>query len=56
MVKVNFPEIGKNDVIGLKHGKGILSSVEQAFVGRGEKRAPLKMSAREASLLPVGLN
>ena len=27
----------------------MLSSVEQAFVGRDEKRAPLKMPAGEAS-------
>ena len=32
-----------------KHGKGMLSSVEQAFVGRDEKRAPLKTPAWEAS-------
>ena len=33
-----------------KHGKGMLSSVEQAFVGRDEKRAPLKTPAWEARL------
>ena len=32
-----------------KHGKGMLSSVEQAFVGRDEKRAPLKTPAWEAN-------
>ena len=31
-----------------KHGKGMLSSVEQAFVGRDEKRAPQKTFAWEA--------
>ena len=31
-----------------KLGKGMLSSVEQAFVGRDEKRAPLKTPAWEA--------
>ena len=31
-----------------KHGKGMLSSVEQAFVGRDEKRASLKSPAWEA--------
>ena len=31
-----------------KRGKGMLSSVEQAFVGREEIRAPLKMPAWEA--------
>ena len=31
-----------------KHGKGMLSSVEQAIVGRDEKRAPLKTPAWEA--------
>ena len=31
------------------NGKGMLSSVEQAFVGRDEIRAPLKMPAWEAS-------
>ena len=30
--------------------KGMLSSVEQAFAGRDEKRAPLKTPAREASI------
>ena len=30
------------------HGKGMLSSVEQVFVGRDEKRAPLKTPAWEA--------
>ena len=38
-----------------KHGKGVLSSVEQAFVGRNEKRAPLKMPAWEATFLPFSL-
>ena len=33
----------------LSMGKGMLSSVEQAFVGRNEKRAPLKTHAWEAS-------
>ena len=32
------------------NGKGMLSSVEQAFVGREEIRAPLKMPAWEATL------
>ena len=31
-------------------GKGMLSSVEQAFVGRDERRAPLKTPAWEASV------
>ena len=31
-----------------KHGKGMLSSIEQAFVGRDEKRASLKKPAWEA--------
>ena len=31
-----------------KHGKGMLFSVEQAFVGRDEKRAPLKTPEWEA--------
>ena len=34
-----------------KLGKGMLSSVEQAFVGRDEKRAPLKTPAWEANNL-----
>ena len=34
----------------VKHGKGMLSSVEQAFVGRDEKRGPLKMPAFEAKI------
>jgi len=34
-----------------KHGKGMLSSVEQAFVGRDEKRAPLKTPAWEATAI-----
>ena len=29
-----------------KHVKGMLSSVEQAFVGRDEKRAPIKTLRR----------
>ena len=33
---------------------GMLSSVEQAFVGRDEKRAPLKTPAWEATKWPVG--
>ena len=33
-----------------KLGKGMLFSVEQAFVGRDEKRAPLKTPAREANI------
>ena len=32
-----------------KHGKGMLSSVEQVFVGRYEKRALLKTPAWEAT-------
>ena len=32
-----------------KLGKGMLFSVEQAFVGRDEKRAPLKTPAWEAT-------
>ena len=32
-----------------KLGKGMLFSVEQAFVGRDERRAPLKRPAREAT-------
>ena len=31
-----------------KHGKGMLSSVEQVFVGRDEKLVPLKTPAWEA--------
>ena len=31
------------------NGKGIMSSVEQAFVGREEIQAPLKMPAWEAT-------
>ena len=34
------------------NGKGMLSSVEQAFVGREEIRAPLKTPAWEATLDP----
>ena len=30
----------------------MLSSVEQAFVGRNEKRAPLKIPAWEATTIP----
>ena len=37
-----------------KHGKGMLSSVEQAFVGRDEKRAPLRKPAWEAMFLGTG--
>ena len=37
-----------------KHGKGMLSSVEQAFVGRDEKRAPLRNPAWEAMFLGTG--
>ena len=37
------------------NGKGMLSSVEQAFVGREEKRAPLKTPAWEARLLAASL-
>ena len=33
----------------LNSGKGMLFSVEQAFVGRDEKRAPLKTPAWEAT-------
>ena len=33
-----------------KLGKGMLSSVEQAFVGRDEKRASLKTPAWEATM------
>ena len=43
-VKVNFPEFGKYNVIA-KLGKGMLLSVEQAFVGRDERRALLKTHA-----------
>ena len=32
-----------------KLGKGMLSSVEQAFVGRDERRVPLKAPVWEAS-------
>ena len=32
------------------NGKGMLFSVEQAFVGRDEKRAPLKTHAWEATI------
>ena len=32
-----------------KRGKGMLSSVEQVFVGRDEKRAPLKRPVWEAT-------
>ena len=35
------------------NGKGMLSSVEQAFVGRDEKRAPLKTTAWESRFLIV---
>ena len=34
-----------------KHGKGMLFSVEQAFVGKDEKRAPLKTPTLEANFL-----
>ena len=34
----------------IKQWKGMLFSVEQAFVGKDEKRAPLKTPAWEASL------
>ena len=33
-----------------KLGKGMLSSVEQAFVGRDKRQAPLKMPAWEATV------
>ena len=36
-----------------KHGKGMLFSVEQAFVGRDEKRASLKTPAWEARVTPT---
>ena len=49
-VKVNFPEFGKYNV----KGKGMLSSVEREFVGRDEKRAPLKTPAWEATILCEG--
>ena len=49
-VKVNFPEFGKYNV----KGKGMLSSAERAFVGRDEKRAPLKTPAWEATILCEG--
>ena len=49
-VKVNFAEFGKYNV----KGKGMLSSVERAFVGRDEKRAPLKTPAWEATILCEG--
>ena len=49
-VKVNFPEFGKYNV----KGNGMLSSVERAFVGRDEKRAPLKTHAWEATILCEG--
>ena len=39
-----------------KLGKGMLFLVEQAFVGRDEKRAPLKTPAWEAIKLLVQLN
>jgi len=48
---VSLPEFGRYNVIGLvKLGKGMLFSVEQAFVGRDEIQAPLKTPAwdREA--------
>ena len=39
-----------------KLGKGMLSSVEQAFVGRDEKRAPLKMPVWEAMVFKATIN
>ena len=33
----------------------MLFTVEQAFVGRDEKRAPIKMPAWEAKLFPIPL-
>ena len=46
VVKVNHPEFGRYNVIGLvKLGKGMLFSVEQAFVGRDKIQAPLQMPA-----------
>ena len=39
-----------------KHGKGMLSSIEQAFVGRDEKRASLKKPAWEANAYGVAIS
>ena len=51
MVKVNFPDFGKSAMRLAKLGKEMLfsGSVEQAFVGRDEIRAPLKTPAWEAN-------
>ena len=38
-----------------KHGKRMLSSVEQAFVGRDEKRAPLKTRSWVATTMATFL-
>ena len=48
MVKVNFPEFGKYNVIGQAWERNIVS-VEQAFVGSDEKWAPLKTPTWEAT-------
>ena len=37
----------------LNNGRGMLFSIEQAFVGRDEKRVPLKMPAWEAKPIQV---
>ena len=51
VVKVNLPEFGRYNVIGLvKLGKGMLFSVEQASVGRDEIQAPLKLPGWEATV------
>ena len=38
--------------VPMRKGKGMLSSVEQAFVGRDEKRAPLKKPVWKAISRP----
>ena len=48
MVKVNLQNL-EGTMRLAKHGKGMLSSVEQAFVGRDEKKALQKRPAWEAT-------
>ena len=49
VVKVNFPDLESTIMRLAKLGKEMLFSVEQAFVGREEIRAPLKTPAWEAN-------
>ena len=47
-VELHWTWIGK--IMAVITGKGMLFSVEQAFVGRDEIQAPLKMIVWEATL------